>query len=99
MASYGNFQSDNKKYGTNNRDNYNPAFNSTVKAKSESQEDSFNKSINNWVEFISWGRFYPDLVLDLIKPEKGGINLHIDQRVFLRCVMRFVSMYGVFPRG
>lgn len=99
MASYGNFQSDNKKYGLNNRDNYNPAFNSTVKAKSESQEDSFNKSINNWVEFLSWARWNPDLLLDLIKPEKGGVNLHLDQRVFLRCIMRFVSLYGVFPRG
>lgn len=99
MASYGNFQSDNKKYGLNNRDNYNPAFNSTVKAKSESQANSFDKSINNWIEFLSWARFYPDLLLDLIKPEKGGVKLHLDQRIFLRCIMRFVSLYGVFPRG
>ena len=41
----------------------------------------------------------PDLFLDLIKPETGGINLHSDQRVYLRCIMRFVSVYGVFPRG
>lgn len=42
---------------------------------------------------------YPDLFLDLIKPESGGLNLHFDQRVFLRCVSRFMSTYGVFPRG
>lgn len=42
---------------------------------------------------------FPDLFLDLIKPETGGINLHPDQRVYLRCILRFVAMYGVFPRG
>ena len=41
----------------------------------------------------------PDLFLDLIRPEKGGINLQFDQRIFLRCAMRFVSFYGVFSRG
>ena len=30
---------------------------------------------------------------------KGGVNLHFDQRVFLRCILRFMSVYGVFPRG
>lgn len=41
----------------------------------------------------------PDLFLDLITPEVGGIKLHPDQRVYLRCILRFVAMYGVFPRG
>ena len=40
-----------------------------------------------------------DLFLDLIKPLTGGINLHSDQRTFLRCSTRFFSMYGCFPRG
>lgn len=43
--------------------------------------------------------WYPDLFLDLIKPHERGINLHSDQRVFLRCATRFFSMYGCFPRG
>ena len=30
---------------------------------------------------------------------KGGVNLHFDQRVFLRATMRFFNMYGVFPRA
>lgn len=30
---------------------------------------------------------------------KDGVNLHFDQRVFLRCIARFQSIYGVFPRG
>lgn len=59
----------------------------------------FGKNLYKYVEFCSWCRWYPDLFLDLIKPEAGGINLHPDQRTYLRCIMRFVSMYGVFPRG
>ncbi len=64
------------------------------------QDDSiFGKNLYKYVEFCSWCRWYPDLFLDLIKPETGGINLHPDQRVYLRCILRFVAMYGVFPRG
>lgn len=62
-------------------------------------ESVFGKDLYKYVEFCSWCRFYPDLFLDLIKPETGGINLHPDQRIYLRCIMRFVSTYGVFPRG
>lgn len=64
------------------------------------QDDSvFGKNLYKYVEFCSWARWYPDLFLDLIKPESGGINLHPDQRTYLRCIVRFTSMYGVFPRG
>lgn len=98
MAHYNNFQSQNKKY-SRTRDNYNPAFNSTVSAKGEHQQTALEKNLNKYVEFLSWCRFYPDLFLDLVKPEKGGIILHPDQRTFLRCIVRFVSVYGVFPRG
>lgn len=56
-------------------------------------------NIENWEFFCSFSRFYPDKFLDLIKPEKGGINLDLDQRVYLRSMMRFISLYGVFPRG
>lgn len=64
------------------------------------QDDSlFGKNLYNYYEFCSWAKWYPDLFLDLLKPENGGINLHPDQRVYLRCILRFTSMYGVFPRG
>lgn len=56
----------------------------------------FEEHIKQYTELISWMRWYPDLFLDLIKPKTGGINLHFDQRVFLRCICRFVSIYGVF---
>lgn len=62
-------------------------------------ESVFGKNLYKYVEFCSWCRWFPDLFLDLIKPETGGINLHPDQRVYLRCILRFVAMYGVFPRG
>ena len=58
-----------------------------------------NINVDNWYVFCSWARFYPDLFLDMLKPERGGINLNSDQRVFLRCLMRFYSVYGVFPRA
>lgn len=62
-------------------------------------ETIFGESLYNYYKFISWAKFYPDLFLDLLKPETGGLNLHLDQRVFMRCDVRFFSMYGTFPRG
>lgn len=101
MASYKHFQSDNMKYDyKETRTNiFNPEFNPTVSAKGKMEEDNFMKNLPKWVDFISWVRFYPDLYFDLITPETGGIRLDLDQRVFLRAVSRFVSVYGVFPRG
>lgn len=59
----------------------------------------FGRNIANYYDFISWCRWFPDLMLDLLKPAKGGINLHLDQRIFLRADVRFFSMYGCFSRG
>ena len=100
MASYGKFQSDNAKHtNKESRNNYNPAFNNTIKAKGNEEFDHFKSNLNKYVEFISWCRWFPDLWLDLIKPKTGGIKLHSDQRTFMRIAMRFISMYGVYPRG
>ena len=99
MSSYKNFQDDNFKYTKeSSRTNDNPSFNSQVKVN-DLKKNSFDDNFNTWVEFIQWARFYPDLWFDLIKPEKGGMRLDLDQRVFLRCLSRFISTYGVFPRG
>ncbi|MEK4289385.1 hypothetical protein [Paenibacillus sp. FSL P4-0502] len=59
----------------------------------------FNNNIDKYADFVSWARFHPDLWYDLIKPDAGGINLDLDQRVYLRCVARFIHNYMVFPRG
>ena len=100
MSSYGNFQSVNAKHTTKeSRNNYNPEFNSTVNAKGKEENSQFRSNLDKYVDFVSWARFYPDLWLDLIKPQKGGIKLHSDQRTFMRIAMRFLSMYGVYPRG
>lgn len=98
MASYKNFQSDNAKY-SKNRSNYNPATNTPVQAKGDKERGQLLDNIDSYIDFVSWGRWYPDLFLDLIKPKNGGINLHADQRIFMRTDMRFYSMYGVFSRG
>lgn len=101
MSSYKNFQSDNMKYDykETRTDVTKPDFNPSVASKGAKESATFNNNIQKWKEFISWALFYPDLFLDLITPETGGIRLDLDQRVFLRCFTRFVSIYGVFPRG
>jgi len=99
MSSYKNFQDDNFKHSKEtSRTNDNPAFNSQVKVN-DLKKNSFDDNFNTWVEFLQWARWFPDLWFDLIKPEKGGMRLDLDQRVFLRCLSRFISTYGVFPRG
>lgn len=61
--------------------------------------DDYGFKIDNWEYFCSYSRWFPDSFLDLIKPPKGGLNLHLDQRIYLRVMLRFTSFYGVFPRG
>lgn len=80
------------------RTNNNPDFNSSVKLD-EKKESSFDKNLEKWITFIQWSKWFPDLFYDLISPEKGGMRLDLDQRVFLRSMSRFLSTYGVFPRG
>lgn len=63
------------------------------------QMNSSGFNAENWEYFCSFSRWYPDIFLDLIKPPKGGLNLHLDQRIYLRAILRFVSFYGTFPRG
>ncbi|WP_197492115.1 hypothetical protein [Paenibacillus jamilae] len=99
MASHKNFQSDNFKHTRmSSRTNNNPDFNSSVKLD-EKKESSFDKNLEKWITFIQWSKWFPDLFYDLISPEKGGMRLDLDQRVFLRSMSRFLSTYGVFPRG
>ncbi len=101
MSSYQKFQSDNNKYskGTSCTDIYNPAFTKTIEAKGSNELDNFSRNLQKYIDFVSWARWNPDLFYDLITPETGGIRLDLDQRVFLRCLARFISTYGVFPRG
>lgn len=61
--------------------------------------DEFEKDIDKYEKFASWWVWYPDLALDLFKPEEGGITLDSDQRIFMRCGSRFFTQHGSFPRG
>jgi ribonucleoside-diphosphate reductase alpha chain len=65
----------------------------------EEQQSNFDKNLPKYIDMASWIIWYPDLFLDLITPPEGGIRLCSDQRTFLRCALRFFSVYGVFPRG
>lgn len=101
MPSYSNFQSDNQKYTNKNTrlNKFNPEFNAAVAVNGNKELTSFKKNINKWTYIVSFYRFYPDLWYDLITPETGGIKLDLDQRVFMRTMTRFYSVYGCFPRG
>ena len=58
MASYKNFQSDNAKY-SKNRSNYNPAVNSSIKAKGDKEHNHLIDNLDKYTEFVSWMRWYP----------------------------------------
>jgi hypothetical protein len=98
MPSYEKFQTKNAKYTQNRADRNEPEFNSTI-ASSVKKSTSFHANIDKWTAFCAWAKWYPDLFLDLITPKRGGICLDLDQRVLLRCIMRYKTVYGVFPRG
>lgn len=59
----------------------------------------FGKNLWNYYQFVSWARFYPDLYVELFRSKDSNMQLHFDQRVFMRCDVRFQSMYGTFSRG
>jgi hypothetical protein len=101
MASYKNFQFDNKKYDNPSArtDITNKQFNPTINARGYDEQNSITDNIEKWKNLISWCRWNPDLFWDLITPEMGGIRLDLDQRVQLRCLSRFISTYSVFNRG
>ena len=98
MSSYNNFAINDRKT-EHTYDVTNPNFNPTVSSKGLKELDEFSRNLDKWTDFLAWARWNFDLFLDLITPEEGGIRLDLDQRVFLRSMGRFISVYGVFPRG
>ena len=62
-------------------------------------ETVFGKNLWNYYQFVSWAKWYPDRFIELFKSEESNMQLHYDQRIFMRCDIRFQSMYGVFSRG
>jgi hypothetical protein len=99
MSSYSNYQSKNAKHTKNRTNIYEADFNSPIDTYGVQESDNFSKNLKKYMEFVSWAKWFPDLWYDLITPEIGGIKLDLDQRIFLRSLSRFISTYGVFPRG
>lgn len=66
---------------------------------SNALNDNFELNMDKYEEIVNFWQWYPDLSLDLMAPKEGGIKLHSDQRIFMRCGARFFSEYGCFPRG
>lgn len=99
MASARNYQSKNANVSSRNQTANDADFTPQVVAMGESQGSFVDRNIDYLCEMISYWRWFPDLFLDLITPETGGIKLHTDQRIYLRTILRFYSTYGVFPRG
>ena len=62
-------------------------------------ETVFGKNLWNYYQFVSWAKWYPDRFIELFKSEESNMQLHYDQSIFMRCDVRFQSMYGVFSRG
>ena len=98
MGSYNNFAINDRKT-EHTYDVTNPEFNPSISSKGLKEVDEFTRNLDKWTDFLSWARWNFDLFLDLITPEEGGIRLDLDQRVFIRSMGRFLSVYGVFPRG
>ena len=98
MASVKNFESKNNKV-SRARTTGDADFTSQVASMGAKEGNFIEKNIDQLKELISFWRWYPDLFLDLITPETGGVRLHTDQRVYLRTILRFYSTYGTFPRG
>lgn len=67
--------------------------------KSKNENTHIKTHLKEYKKFVQWLRWYPDLFLDLITPEEGGIRLDLDQRVFLRTITRMAGTYGTFPRA
>ena len=64
-----------------------------------SDDSEFGKNLWNYYQFISWSKWFPDRYIELFKSKDSNMQLHFDQRVFMRCDIRFQSMYGTFSRG
>lgn len=59
----------------------------------------FGDNLWNYYQFVSWARWFPDLYIELFRSKDSNMQLHFDQRVFMRCDVRFQNMYGTFSRG
>lgn len=81
----------------NRKDIYESAF--TTPIKNTDHTDVIEKNLSRWAEFCAFIRWNPDIFFDLLKPEVGGIELDLYQRVMMRTLSRFQENYFCIPRG
>lgn len=62
-------------------------------------EDFLNKNFDFLSDILSIWTAYPDIYLDLIKPEDSNFELFFYQRITLRAVMRYKDIYITAPRA
>lgn len=72
---------------------------SSAHYNSKSKEDFINRNLDKLKTIRFWALWYPDLFLDMLKPETGGINLCYDQRLSMRADARFPANYFTASRG
>lgn len=98
MSSYNNFQSKSAKHTSDRSDIYESAFESPYQ-KSEKGMNIVDQYLDEFLEFCSFIKWYPDVFWDMYKPETGGLNLDLYQRVMMRQLSRFPENYFCIPRG
>lgn len=97
MASHKNFTSKNKKHSNDRNNIYESQFNTPINPTDNT--NLITRNIAKWAEFCSFTRFYPDIFYDMLKPETGGIELDLYQRIMMRTLSRFQENYFCIPRG
>ena len=62
-------------------------------------KDRINKHLALYEIYFTFFTAYPDLYLDLIKPEGSGFHFYFYQRIFLRACLRYRLVYTTAPRA
>lgn len=70
-----------------------------VQKGSTLSRNRINKNLALYQIYFTYFSAYPDLFLDLIKPEGSGFNFFFYQRIFLRACVRYRLVYTTAPRA
>lgn len=98
MATHDNFRTKNASSTRDRNDIHEAGFESPYK-KSEQKMNMVDKHLDEFLEFCSFIKWYPDIFWDMYKPETGGLTLDLYQRVMMRQLSRFTENYFCIPRG
>lgn len=91
--SYNNYRHEDKK-STATNDIIDSDF-----SKKETSVASFESLKPEWRKFVSYYRQYPDRFIDLISPPNAKAKLYFYQRMMLRILFRYQTVYFTFTRG